>query len=225
MFEWITSVIARLGYTGVAALTFLEHLFPPIPSEVVIPLAGYVAAAGDMQLPVVIAVATFGSLAGASAWYALGRRVGEVRLRAWVERNGKWLTLSARDIDHAAAWFQRHGKTAVLVGRLMPGVRTFVSLPAGFSNMPLLPFLFHSLIGTLVWTTALAYAGVMLRSNFAIVGDYINVATNVLFGVIAVMVARRYIKCWSGSRRSHDDRTRLQQRPGERAIAADVESR
>jgi membrane protein DedA with SNARE-associated domain len=224
MFEWITSVIGRLGYAGVAALTFLEHLFPPIPSELVIPLAGYVAASGEMQVGVVIAVATFGSLAGASAWYALGRRVGEERLRAWVERNGKWLTLSARDIDHAAAWFQRHGKTAVLIGRLMPGVRTFVSLPAGFSKMPLVPFLFYSLIGTLVWTAALAYAGVVLRSNFAMVGDYINAATNVLFVVIGVMVARRYFKCWSESRRSHDDGTRLQERPGKGVIARDVES-
>jgi membrane protein DedA with SNARE-associated domain len=199
MFDWITGVIGRLGYAGVAALTFLENLFPPIPSELVIPLAGFVAAQGELKLGIVIAFATVGSLAGATAWYALGRRVGEQRLREWVERNGKWLTLSTRDIDRAALWFKRRGKAAVFVGRLIPGVRTFISLPAGFAQMPLAPFLVFSAAGTLIWTAALAYAGVMLRSNFTIVGDYVNIATNVLLGVTAVLMLRRYIRCFATS--------------------------
>jgi len=199
MFDWIAGIIGRLGYTGVALLTFLENLCPPIPSELVIPMAGYVAAAGGrMHVGVVIAVATFGSLAGAVFWFVLGRRIGERRLRQWVERHGKWLTLSTKDVDRAQAWFERHGTTAVLVGRLIPGVRTFISLPAGFSNMGTTPFLFYSAVGTVAWTAALTYAGVMLQANFTIVGDYLNAITNVVLGVFAVMLGWRYVKCWKG---------------------------
>ena len=196
MFDWITGVIGRLGYAGVAGLTFLENVFPPIPSELVIPLAGYVAAQGDIRLMLVIATASAGSLAGASVWYLIGRRVGERRLRAWVDRHGKWLTLSGKDVDRAQLWFSRHGNIAVFFGRLVPGVRTLVSLPAGFARMPALPFVVYSALGTILWTAALAYAGVALQSNFTIVGDYINVLTNVVLGVIGVMIAMRYVRCW-----------------------------
>jgi membrane protein DedA with SNARE-associated domain len=196
MFNWITGIIWRLGYVGVAGLTFLENVFPPIPSELVIPLAGYVAAQGDMRLMLVIAGASVGSLAGAVVWYWIGRSVGERGLRAWVDRHGKWLTLSGKDVDKAQQWFTRHGNAAVFFGRLVPGVRTFVSLPAGFARMPVLPFVMYSALGTIVWTAALAFAGVALQSNFTMVGDYINVVTNIMLGVIGVMVATRYVRCW-----------------------------
>ena len=199
MFDWITSVIARLGYLGVAPLTFLENVFPPIPSELVIPLAGFVAAGGDLRLSLVIIVASLGSLAGAIVWYAVGRRIGEQRLRRWVSQHGKWLTLSAQDVDRAQLWFKRHGAAAVFFGRLMPGVRTFVSLPAGFSSMPLAPFLLYSALGTAIWTAALAYAGVVLQANFTLVGEYINMATNTLLAVGGVMLVRRYIRCWKST--------------------------
>jgi membrane protein DedA with SNARE-associated domain len=196
MFDWITGVIGWLGYAGVAGLTFLENVFPPIPSELVIPLAGYVAAQGDMRLMLVIATASAGSLAGAAVWYWIGRRVGERRLRAWVDRHGKWLTLSGKDVDRAQLWFSRHGNAAVFFGRLMPGVRTLVSLPAGFARMRALPFIVYSALGTIIWTAALAYAGVALQSNFTIVGDYINMVTNIVLGLIGVMIVTRYVRCW-----------------------------
>ncbi len=141
MFNWITTVISSFGYAGVAALAFLENLFPPIPSELIIPLAGFVAANGRLRLDVVIGAASIGSLAGAFLWYQIGRRVGEPRLRTWVDRHGKWLTLSGRDLDRAQEWFQRHGRAVVFFGRLVPGLRTFVSLPAGFAGMPVGTFL------------------------------------------------------------------------------------
>lgn len=196
MFDWITGVVRSLGYFGVALLTFLENLFPPIPSEVVIPLAGFVAAQGDLALWAVVAAGSGGSLGGAALWYEIGRRVGERRLRGWVARHGKWITLSERDVDRAQDWFRRHGGVAVFLGRLVPGVRTFVSLPAGFAGMPLAPFLLYSAIGTLIWTAALAYAGVVLQANFAVVGDYVGVVSNTLLLLLAVVVVRRYILCW-----------------------------
>ena len=204
MFAWITKVIAQLGYAGVAALTFLENVFPPIPSELVIPLAGFVAARGELRLVWVIVAGSAGSLAGAVLWYWIGRRIGERRLRAWVDRHGRWLTIEPEDLDRSQAWFQRHGNAAVFLGRLLPGVRTFISLPAGFAAMPLPAFLLYSALGTVVWTAALAYAGVVLQANFALVGRYIDGAAYVLFGGMALMLARRYLHQWKRSRRRAD---------------------
>jgi membrane protein DedA with SNARE-associated domain len=149
-----------------------------------------------MRLRWVIAVGTCGSLAGGSVWYVVARKIGEHRMRAWINRSGRWLTLTETDLDRAQEWFQRHGRTAVLVGRMIPGVRTFVSLPAGFARMPVTEFLLYSLAGTVLWTAALAYAGVLLRANFAIVGDWINLATNIILVLLGCMILRRYVKCW-----------------------------
>jgi membrane protein DedA with SNARE-associated domain len=196
MFEWITSVITSSGYLGVAMLTFLENLFPPIPSELIIPLAGFVAATGTLRIGFVIVAATAGSLAGGWLWYEVGRRVGERRLRQWVDRHGRWLTLSSGDVDRAQQWFQRHGRAAVLMGRLVPGVRTFVSLPAGFARMPRAAFLLNSALGTAIWTGALAYAGVLLQANYEQVGQYVNMVTNALLGGFGALLLWRYVRCW-----------------------------
>lgn len=196
MFDWIVGIITRLGYAGVAALTFLEHLFPPIPSELILPLAGYVAGNGDLTLGSVILLGSIGSLAGATVWYVIGKRIGEKRLRKWIGRHGRWLTLSNGDVDRAKDWFHRKGKAAVLIGRLMPGVRTFVSLPAGFSGMPWATFLIYSAVGTVAWTAALVYAGAKLQENFEAVSTYVDMITNGVFAIIGAMIIWRYIRCW-----------------------------
>ena len=202
MFEWVTSIISSFGYLGVALLTFLENVFPPIPSELIIPLAGFVAASGGMQLGWVIVVATAGSLAGASIWYEVGRRVGERRLRNWIDNHGAWLTLGGQDIDRAQQWFQQHDRRAVLIGRVVPGVRTLISLPAGFARMSRLTFLLFSAIGTAAWSAALGGAGVLLQANFAVVGDYINMATNILLAAFGALMVWRYVRCWRHRRRA-----------------------
>lgn len=204
MFDWITSVITSFGYPGVVLLTFLENIFPPIPSELIIPLAGFVAANGTLRLDMVIIAATAGSLAGGWLWYEVGRRVGERRLRKWVEHHGAWLTLSPDDVDRAQQWFQRHGRVAVLMGRLVPGVRTFVSLPAGFARMPRWAFLLSSALGTALWTIFLAYSGVLLQANYRQVGDYINAATNVLLVGFGALLLWRYVRCWRSARRRRE---------------------
>ena len=202
MFEWARSVVETLGYSGVALLTFLENIFPPIPSELIIPLAGFVAAEGEMSVPGVIVAGALGSLIGAVLWYEVGQRLGERRVREWVDRSGHWLTLTSSDVDHAQQWFRRHGGRAVFIGRLVPGVRSLISIPAGFARMPLAPFVLYSLAGTAIWTAGLAYAGVLLRANFAVVGDYVDMASYVVLAMLGVMIVRRYVKCWPG-RRSH----------------------
>ena len=185
MLDVITAVVERLGAFGVALLMFAENVFPPIPSELVMPLAGYAAARGDATLAGVIVGGIAGSLAGAWVWYEAGRRLGASRLKRLAARYGRWLTVSPADVDRASAWFGRHGATAVLLGRLVPAVRTLVSVPAGIARMGRVRFLLFSLVGTAAWTTALALAGAALSSGFGAVERWLGPVSNV---VVAALV-------------------------------------
>ncbi len=166
MFEWIAAAMAQGGYLALGALMLIENVFPPIPSEVVMPMAGFLTADGTFSFPLVVAVGTAGSVLGATFWYWIGLRLGVDRLRRLADRHGRWLTISARDVDAAEAWFRRHGPVAVLVGRFLPGLRTLISVPAGVARMPLLPFLLYTTIGTVVWIGALAWLGRLLQSQY-----------------------------------------------------------
>ncbi len=165
MAELILTIIAAGGLLGVAALMFAENLFPPIPSEVILPLAGYAAARGDLPLAGVILAATLGAVAGAAFWKAVGRTIPEAGLRRWVDRHGRWLALEVSDLDRAQAFFRRWGGLAVFLGRLAPGIRTLISLPAGVLRMPWGVFLAWTTAGTFLWTLALTLAGVFLASR------------------------------------------------------------
>ena len=147
MVEWITNTMNSLGYWGIGLLMFLENLFPPIPSELIMPLAGFTVAQGNMQFAPVVVAGVVGTVVGALPWYYAGKILGEQRLKSLADRYGKWLTISSKDITKATSWFDKHGGKAVFFCRLVPGVRTLISLPAGISRMPLLPFL---LLSTLV---------------------------------------------------------------------------
>ncbi len=174
MFEWITDTMAAGGYWGLAFLMLIENVFPPIPSEIVMSLAGFLAAQGRMSLPLVVLVGTIGSVAGATFWYYIGLWLGIDRLRDWADRHGRWLTISGRDVDAVNHWFARHGQWAVLVGRFLPGFRTLISVPAGVARMPLGRFLLYSTLGTVVWIGFLAVVGYLLQSQFARVADWID---------------------------------------------------
>ena len=187
----MANLVQSLGALGVAFLMLLENVFPPIPSELVMPLAGFVAARGGMSFWPMVLAGTAGSLAGATLWYLIGRRIGEQRLRRWVDDHGRWLTLSCDDMDRAQDWFERRGRSAVFIGRLIPGVRTFISLPAGFSGMPMPSFIGYSVLGTLVWTAALAFAGRLLGSEYERVGSYLEpVSWLVIGGILLLYVVR-----------------------------------
>ena len=194
MLDWITNLVRSMGAPGVGLLMFLENVFPPIPSEVIMPLAGFVAQQGGLSFWGAVAAGAVGSLAGAVGWYWVGRRVGERRLRAWVDRHGRWLTLSGDDVDTAKRWFDRHGGFAVFVGRLVPGVRTLISVPAGFAAMPALPFLLYSAAGTALWTVALGVAGRMLGSQYERVSRVLEPAGAVVFGLIALLYVVRVVR-------------------------------
>lgn len=191
MFDWITALIDQLGLPGVALMMFLENVFPPIPSELIMPLAGFNAAQGRMGLVGVILAGTLGSLAGAVLWYLLGRAVGTARLRRLAARHGRWLTVTPGELDRADAWFDRHGGMAVFLGRLVPTVRTLISIPAGLSEMPLGRFLAWSGLGTLIWTTLLALAGYLLEDAYHRVENWVNpVSTVVVVGIVGLYLWR-----------------------------------
>lgn len=171
MAAWITHIMERFGYLGIALLTLIENVFPPLPSELIIPAAGFAAARGELSIWGVILSATAGSLAGALAWYGLGRWIGERRVRRWFERYGAILALRTEDLDAAMRWFERHCHTAVFLCRLIPGLRTLISLPAGFVHMPLPRFLLYSAAGPALWTGLLAATGLFLGEQHGAIAE------------------------------------------------------
>ena len=182
--EWVVQAVRTLGYAGIGLLMCLENLFPPIPSELIMPLAGVLAADGDLNLAGVIVAGSIGSLAGQSAWYALGRRLGEQRIRSFAARHGRWMAVSPEDLDHARDWLTRHGAAAVIVGRLVPTVRTLISLPAGMAGMPWWRFLAYSAVGTTAWTAGLAVAGYVLQSRFTRIRDVLGPISAVVLALL-----------------------------------------
>ncbi|HJQ18437.1 MAG TPA: DedA family protein [Allosphingosinicella sp.] len=166
MSEWVIRLIDDTGYAGVFLLMFLETVFPPIPSEVIMPLAGVRAARGPMTLLGVIVSGTAGAMAGNLFWYFAARVIGMERFKPLIERYGRWLTLDWYDIEKAQRLFGRFGHIVVFVGRLLPTIRSIVSIPAGLLKMRLRRFFIWSAIGTAVWSSALAVAGWMLGRRF-----------------------------------------------------------
>jgi len=190
MQEWITNTMNTLGYLGIGLLMFLENLFPPIPSELIMPLAGYTSTSPNSQIQVIpaILVGVIGTILGAIPWYYAGLVLGQKRLQLLAGRYGKWIGISGEDIEKAVHWFQKHGTKAVLLGRLVPGIRTLISIPAGISKMPIVPFFIYSTIGTIGWVSLLTYAGYFLGTNYKLVEKYIDVISKVIviFGLIAI---------------------------------------
>ncbi len=184
---WVVGVIETLGPPGVALLVAAENVFPPIPSEVVLPVAGYVASQGGMSLTWAIVAATAGSLAGAWVLYGLGAWVGASRIRRWLERLP---LMEGSDLDRAERWFDRHGAVAVGVGRCIPVVRSLISVPAGVERMPRWRFSLLTVAGSLVWNGGLVLAGYLLGSGWQDVGRYSNWLNTAVYVVIAVVVTR-----------------------------------
>jgi membrane protein DedA with SNARE-associated domain len=191
MIEALADLIGRGGYVGIIILTFVETIFPPLPSELFMPMAGYVAARGELSLFGVIASGTLGSLAGAWFWYGVGRVIGLDRARALAARHGRWLTLHPRDIDRGDIWFARYGGAVVLFGRMVPGIRSVISVPAGIAHMPTRRFLAFSALGTLVWTSLLMGAGYALGAEYGRVAVWADpVSKVVMFGLASAYVYR-----------------------------------
>lgn len=184
MQDWVIRLVDWGGYPGVFLLSLLETIVFPLPSEIILPVAGMRAANGPLGLPGVIAAATAGSMTGNSLWYFAARAIGLDRLRHFVQRHGRWLALDWRDVERTRALFASVGGGIVLVGRMIPVVRTFVSIPAGLVPMPFARFLIWSTIGTAGFAAVLAGAGHAAGSY----GEVNRIAGPVSSAVVAVIV-------------------------------------
>ncbi len=185
---WVMNVVATLGYPGLFALLLLENVFPPIPSEVILPMAGFLAAQGRMTFVGAVIASTVGSVVGALILYAVGYALGARRVRWLVRRYGCWAMLSEQDLDKAYAWFGRYGRAAVLIGRLAPLVRSLISIPAGVARMPLLSFITYTTIGSGVWNALLIWGGWLLGENWEVVGTYQGYFGNIIVAALVVAV-------------------------------------
>lgn len=191
MGQWIQQLIDQLGYLGIAVLMFVETVFPPLPSEVIMPLAGLRASRGALSLPGVIAAGAMGAMAGNLAWYLIARAIGVDRLHGLIDRHGRWLTMDWNEVERAQGWFRHDGAAFVCLGRMVPTVRSVVSIPAGLLRMPLPRFLFWSTLGTTAWTAMLAIAGYLLGQRYTAVGRYLGpISTGIIVGLVLWYVWR-----------------------------------
>ncbi|WP_334188898.1 DedA family protein [Noviherbaspirillum sp.] len=191
MFEFIVNIVQQGSYAGVFLLMALENLFPPIPSELIMPLAGFAAARGDMNVVLVVLAGTLGSVIGALPWYYAGKRFGLDRIKRLASRHGRWMTVSPDDVDTAMHRFERHGRAVVFFGRLIPAIRTLISVPAGINRMHMAPFLAFSIAGSLLWTGVLTAAGYVLNSQYERVAEYLDpVSKGVLILIVGIYVYR-----------------------------------
>ena len=182
--EWVIDLVEAGGLLGLAAAILLENVFPPIPSEVVLPLAGVAVGRGQLLFSGAVLAATAGSVAGALVLYAVARLGGRPLLLRW----SGVLRLDRAQLDRADAWFDRHGAWFVLLGRLVPGVRSVVSVPAGLSEMPLPKFVGLTALGSAVWNAALIGAGVALGEHHDVVGQAIGPVSTAAMAAVAVGV-------------------------------------
>ncbi len=191
MFDFITGWIEQGGLLAVGLLMVLENVFPPIPSELIVPLAGFQAGQGSFNILALVVVATLGSLLGTLIWYGLARAWGRERFLRFIDRHGVWLTLTREEAEGATEWFQRHGPAAVFFGRLVPTVRTLISVPAGLSEMSFASFLLYTAAGSAVWIALLAGAGYLLQENYEAVEHWLNPFTTIVVAAIVALYLYR----------------------------------
>ena len=198
MSDWVIRLIEQAGYLGVGFLMFLETLFPPIPSEVIMPVAGVAAAKGKLGLGWVIASGTAGAMLGNIVWYLAARALGVIRLKPFILKWGRWLTIEWHEIERAEQWFARSGWLLVGLGRLLPTVRSIVSVPAGLLRMRFLTFFVASTIGTAVWTALLAGSGFKMGEHFKDIDRWLGPVSN---GIILLLMAVYAWRLWRGQGR------------------------
>jgi membrane protein DedA with SNARE-associated domain len=186
--SWVTDVVEKLGYLGLFLMIALENVFPPIPSEVVLPLAGFLTGQGRMWYPGAVVAATAGSLAGALVLYYAGYLFGEERVRRLVRKYGKWAMVSEADIDKADHWFDHYEREAVLIGRLFPVVRSLISIPAGIRKMQMAKFLLYTTIGSAIWNSVLIGVGWILGDNWDAVEQYVGYLQYVVILIVLLAI-------------------------------------
>ena len=194
MSEWVLAIMAKFGYLGIIFAMFAENVFPPIPSELIMPAAGFAAARGDLNILLVIVAGTFGSVLGALPLYYLGALFNKERLIVFTEKYGKYVFIKAEDVLSSNAWFDKHGKKAVFFGRMVPGIRSLISIPAGMNKMPLVSFLVLTAVGASIWTTILTLAGFYLGKNYEVIATMLAPYSKIFLFLAIVIIIVWFIK-------------------------------
>lgn len=185
---WVQEIIASMGYVGIVLLMILENLFPPIPSEIVMPFAGSLAARGEFNIVGVFIAGTLGAVAGAVIIYYLGVWLSEDWLRNWFKNYGYIILMSEDDYENALAKFDKHGRKMVLIGRVMPAIRSLISIPAGLNKMALPTFLLYTTLGTAIWNVILLGAGYALGENWQRVMQFLRTYEYIFWAIIGLLV-------------------------------------
>ena len=182
-----------IGYAAILLAMFLENLIPPIPSELIMPLGGFYVYQGQLDFFPVILAGLIGTVIGAFPWYGIGRLVNEERLEKWLENHGRWLGINPQDLARSRKWFNRYGVSLVFWGRLVPGIRTLISVPAGVELMPITPFLVWTTAGSLIWTFFLTITGFYLGDSYVNIEKWISPFSSVFKKIIILIIAFAFI--------------------------------
>ena len=178
-----------IGYGAILLAMFLENLIPPIPSELIMPLGGFYVSQGQLDFFPVVLAGLIGTVFGALPWYGIGRLVNEEKLERWLEKNGRWIGINPQELARSRKWFNRYGVSLVFWGRLVPGIRTLISVPAGVELMPISPFLIWTTAGSLIWTLFLAITGFYLGDNYANIEAWISPFSSIFKTTILLIIS------------------------------------
>lgn len=210
---WITGVIDTSGYLGIAFLIFLENIFPPIPSELVLPLTGFLVSEGRFSFTLVMTATVVGSVLSSLVWWGVGKLYGQERVYRLVGRYGKWFLLRTSDIEKAERFFAKHGGKAVFFGRFVPGIRSVISLPAGLADMPVLRFVIFTALGSGLWNALLVGVGMVLQSRWRDLLGYLDTFEYAAYAAIALLVLWFFIsRLWARVDKADDTRDRRERR-------------
>ncbi len=182
--EMAVSVISTTGYFGIFVLTLIESVFPPMPSEAILPFAGFLIAEGKLSLLLVILVSTFGTILGSTFFYYLGKKGG----RKILIKFGKYFFIGEKEIAQNDAFFKKHGELTVFFGRFVPGIRHLISIPAGIAQMPLKRFLFYSTLGAAIWNIILIFVGIVLKENWEEIKKYTIITDTIIVVAIILII-------------------------------------
>lgn len=188
MTDWIIAIMEQLGYLGIALLMFLDNVFPPIPSEIIMPSAGFTASQGQLTLWGVILAGSLGSIIAAAVLYWIGQKISHEQLFKLIDRHGKYLFIKSTDVEKALKWFELYGHRVVFFGRMVPAVRSLISIPAGMSRMPFWKFMLYSSVGTVIWTTFLASVGFYFGNNIELMHQVFSRVGYVIIGIVLFVV-------------------------------------
>ena len=177
-----------IAYFVISFAMFLENLIPPIPSEIIMPLGGFFVYTGDLNFYILIISGLIGTVVGALPWYFLGKLLNEKKLSNFIDRKGKFVGISLKDLDKSRLWFDKYGALLVFWGRLIPGIRTLISVPAGIELMPLNKFLIWTSLGSLIWVIFLTSAGYLFGENYEIIGLYIDNFKIILKPIFVILI-------------------------------------